>query len=69
MFLTIMTWIIVIVVLYFVAGVVYNVVIHGKNGTEAIPHHTFLGDLLDFFHELGRNIRARLGSRGGYQQI
>jgi hypothetical protein len=68
--LSIFVWVAVGLILYFVVGMVYNILVNGKNGMDTIPHRGFWSDLVDFFRELFSNIRTRLGGhQGGYQQI
>lgn len=70
-FSSIFSIIFIVLILYFVIGIAYNIVKHGKPlGWEALPHSHFWIDLWDFLKELIGNIARRLrGDAGGYQQI
>ncbi len=63
----------ILLLIYLVAGYVYNVAWNGLRGVEAIPHWWLWCELGAFFSELGSNLRARLfgpsPTAGGYQQI
>lgn len=69
-FANLISWIIVGLLLYLVIGYLYNLLIIGKGGREAIPNYGFWAEVGSFFSELFANLKARLsGASGGYQQI
>lgn len=70
LFANFISWIFILLLIYFVVGYVYNLVFVGKNGREAIPNYEFWAEVGSFFSDLFTNIKARLtGTSGGYQQI
>lgn len=67
---TLGSWLFLGLLLYFVIGYLFNLLIKGKSGGEAIPNYWFWSELGGFFRELFSNLKTRLtGSSGGYTQI